>query len=216
MLIIFDPDFKPFATSQDFSKNYCRPFSKWFSVVKDYKNCLDSFKKTLYTSITNNVRKTHRKYCSDQEGVKTAFSHLKCITGETLTPVKYLAKQFQSFLMAVSTTSDKEDKKDNEKLIQSLCCGSRIMKERAVSSLTDICSSRTGNKQSGTFLTDIVYGVFSEIIDLTCAKYPSVEKCKQLTPEVTRQMQRVMDNPIISQDSSIMTSIINILYSLDE
>jgi len=105
-----------------------------------------------------------------------------------------------------------EDKND---LVKNLCCGARYLVVMASNSLDEVCKPHA-QYDSGTFITNIVYGCFSDTIDLMCGKYPDMETCQELEPEVTADMKEKIDKTNLLSNDTLLVSLIRTLERMDE
>jgi len=89
------------------------------------------------------------------------------------------------------------------------------MLEMATVTLDGVCKPHAQN-DSGNFLVGIVNGCFSEITDLMCGKYPDIQKCQELEPEITKDIIGKIDNISLRSNDTIMVTLIQVLQKMDE
>lgn len=181
MLVLIDPDFKGFPTKQHLQREYCSKIDQWNQPIKKYRRCLKGFQRSLYVIIANRIRKIQKDICSTDEKIDEAYNHAKCVTNDTLPVIKHLAYQVRSLFTTLSAMESRDD------IIPGLCCGMHSLIDVIRPKLHEICTPRTGPK-TPDYLIGLVNQVFSDVLDIMCGRYPSLEKCKELQPEVTKKI----------------------------
>lgn len=188
--------------------SFVRKIDQWNQPIKKYRSCLKGFQRSLYVIIATRIRKIQKSICSTDEKMDEAFNHAKCVTNETLPVFQHLAYQVRSLFTTLSALESSDD------VIPGLCCGMHGFIDVARPKLHETCTPRTGPKTSD-YLIGLVNQVFSDVLDMMCGRYPSLEKCKELQPEVTKKINNAFATAKPSR-TPIFNRFLTIMSQFDE
>ena len=72
-LLITDPDVKIYTTTNQLLEGYCGPVKEWQKCITDYRVCLKSFPRQVFSMVLSNSKKNTKSICNTEENRKGEF-----------------------------------------------------------------------------------------------------------------------------------------------
>jgi hypothetical protein len=94
-----------------------------------------------------------------------------------------------------------------------VCCGSRLLLDRAESEIRDVCMNKTG-LDSGRFVRSIVASTVSDMMELVCSAYSDITVCHQKHPVMMTDIRNVIEHPK-ETNRRIVTSFLLLFKKLE-
>lgn len=157
--------------------------------------------------VVSNLKKTQTKFCKTSEAAQTAWKHARCIKPSNKETFLRIGDKL------VGLTDYVSQQEDIDAVIPTLCCGARLLINRTETQVNQICKNISA-PDTGSFLMEIISLVLGDVLDLVCAKHPSVDRCYTIEASVTRKLEKMQAEQGITH-RRVMQSILAVLAKLD-
>ena len=146
--------------------------------------------------------------CKDREVKTRSFNHSKCLTPETSSEFIALRNKVNNVLKYALNVSDVND------IIPATCCGFHQILKQAKSDMNFTCNARKlGLPETPDFIVSLVESTFSDVIDMTCAKFSNLKDCWTLAPKITQDIQNIASQE--KQEEADYTPILPMIDIID-
>lgn len=115
--------------------------------------------------------------------------------------------------MIVSLVKYTADLEDLDEAIPSICCGSKIVLEKSETKMENLCSS-VGLKGSGKWLSNLVYNILNDALDVICGGYGALEECEKKKPGLNAKVDSVISSDQ-TFNHTIFIPIVKLIKRLD-
>lgn len=157
--------------------------------------------------VVSNFKKTHSKFCKSSNSTASAYRHAKCIKPDTRETFLQIGDRL------VGLADHVADRPNITQVIPALCCGARLLINTTESEINQLCQNISA-PDTGTFLSGIITSTLGDVLDLLCAKYPSIDSCTSQEETLTLQLSDMMANQNVTS-RMVMGSMLRLLQRLD-
>ena len=120
-------------------------------VIEEYKPCLRTFPRHLFSIVLSDARKNSKRVCSTIENRIEAVENLKCVTNETFGQAAQVAHDITTFIKYVAKLNDTEE------VIPSLCCGYHRLYEDAKNVVDKMCNDQGVGEKGTKYILDLAF-----------------------------------------------------------
>lgn len=205
MVFFFDPTVVKFSSPEDFSTRYCSHFLDYNQKIQRYRRCLRPFVSTLFSFIVRQAKMTFERFCQGS-GVDLVYNHLKCMDNTTKVDIMLINDVIHEMLRYTSTQALND-------IIPVGCCAFNKLITDVEGKIGEICQGK-GQRDTPEFIIKIIKGIISDLFDMMCVKYPTVDSCLKQDPEMMQRVTIAMTNLTRNHDSMFLP-ILDILTRLD-
>lgn len=208
LLILFDRDVVEIPSLQWFKTEYCGQFMIRYKEIFEYRKCLKSFVRSIFTFIMSNVKNMYKKFCLDEKEMQIAFDHLKCMDNETKPEITHASDMLYKGVTYVSKLENVDE------IFPATCCGINLMLDEIQDILGRICPSKS-RPDTPEFALSFIKTILSDMFEMMCGKYPTTQTCNEQHPELMINIDREIRNASTVYDSFILP-LRDVLLKLDE
>lgn len=206
-LLVMNPDLKPFEDAEQFKGEYCDPYKDWLRDINNYRPCMKSFQRTVFGLISQNMKKSGQRYCTDDQREIVA-RHSKCLIQELQGNLSALANKIT---IVAEYTTNQENADD---MIPSLCCGFLIMLDSVEEEGTRLCNHLTG-LETGKWFKVLIEENIGDALDLMCGQYQKFETCQEKFPEKVAEMTEVVASNTPIYNHTPFPSLLKFIAKMD-
>lgn len=208
-ILVFNPQLKPFLSTDDMKNNYCQPlFKDWLKEINKFKPCLKNFRRTVFALAVSNMKKTAKNQCEKPQALSEAVFHSKCFSTDNVKSLYEIANKFTVVIEHAYNSSD------TTIMINKLCCGYNEALDRIREEINTLCTSTSSG--AGNFIQNLVRSVMSEAVDMICPQYPDVDSCKEKSLLIMRDAVLALNRNRPLYPFTPFTSFVKVISKLDE
>lgn len=208
IIILFDRNVTEIPSIDWFKTEYCGHFMERYKELFEYRKCLKSFVRTIYTIIMGNVKGMYKKFCLNDNEVQIAFDHLKCMDNETKPEVMEASDMLYKGVSYISTLQNVDE------IFPATCCGLNRMLDIVRETLVRLCPGKS-RPDTPEYTLSFIKAIMSDMFDMLCGKYPTTESCNEQHPAMMSDLNRELTNVSTVYDS-FMLPLRDVLLKLDE
>jgi len=208
IIILFDRTVIKIPSLQWFKTEYCGQFMIRYKEIFEYRKCLKSFVRTIFTFIMGNVKNMYKKFCFDEKEMQIAFDHLKCMDNETKPEVMEASDMLYKGMTYISTLQNVDE------IFPATCCGLNLMLDMLHDMLVRLCPGKS-RPDTPEFTLSFLKTILSDMFEMMCGKYPTTQSCNEQHPKMMDDLNLEIRNASTVYDS-FMLPLRDILLKLDE
>lgn len=188
IFLLTDPNVRQFKTLDQFDQRYCQMFPSWIKDMSNYRSCLRPFQKTLFNMMIISMRRTWKKFCTNQKSMEVVFQHLKCIDPETKPVFMRMGDKITTGVTYLANLPQVND------MIPGLCCSLLDVSEEGEQITAEACRDKTG-PETGKFVVEVTYSALSDAVEIMCGNFQTKADCEAKVPDLMRNMTAVLASP---------------------
>jgi len=208
IIILFDRTVIEIPSLQWFKTEYCGHFMERYKEIFEYRKCLKSFVRTIFTIIMGNVKNMYKKFCLDEKEMEIAFDHLKCMDNETKPEVMEASDMLYKGVTYISTLENLDE------IFPATCCGLNLMLDEIRDILARLCPGKS-RPDTPQFAISFLRTILSDMFEMLCGKYPTTQSCNEQNPKMMSDLNREIRNASTVYDSFVLP-LRDVLLKLDE
>ena len=178
-VMLIDEKYGVPKTFAEIDSTFCKNNTSMLKCLGGYAKCLKRIPRILYNFLYLQVKKLITDVCRQESFREDILYHGTCFKPGDIRVVSKTVDQGTIFVLYVLKHVPIRN------VIPWGCCGFYKTYEDGVHRLNQLCSSRTGNA-TGEFVMDFMKSAASDLLDIGCRRYSSVESCRKNLPEAMK------------------------------
>lgn len=196
------------TTLSELDDIYCKNLTGILKCLGGYARCLHRVPRIIYNFVYLHIKKTLDQVCRNNNFRADIIYHSRCFSTEKeLNVVKRIVDQGTLTALYVLKYIPTNN------IIGWGCCGYQKMFTDGVKQINDICIQKTGNL-TGDFAMGFLKSAASDLIDIGCFKYSSIDLCNQNLPEAMITFNQLTSGNVPEQKYSPVIPLIEIARRL--
>lgn len=149
----------------------------------DYRPCLRSFPKQLFSMVLSNAKKNVKSICATSNQRNEFLNNMKCFTDETFPEFVQLGHDITSLVEYLSNMTNIDD------MIPGLCCGYQMIMSNSRQVLEKLCNQQGVGESGPNYFLGLVQAAMSDAIDMMCGSYTTSEVCQKKKPLLVEELK---------------------------
>ncbi|KAI1288468.1 hypothetical protein HDE_09330 [Halotydeus destructor] len=164
-------------TADQLVNGHCKRVEKDIPCMRSYgARCLRTLPRTMFTIGYKQATKLYKRICSEPEGQKEYLRHVQCMQPHQL----HIVHQYMDL---VTTYMDYiHENVTLDEIIPYICCSYFKVFEDAKHDLKQFCQG----EDTVDFFLNQVRSLSSDMIDIGCGKYATVQSCEDNLPQAMK------------------------------
>ncbi|XP_074593169.1 uncharacterized protein LOC141848933 [Brevipalpus obovatus] len=171
--------------------SYCKQVRKGYNMVKRYQTCLKPFPSQILGLVLRGAKESMKYVCDDKSHRKEVINYLGCLRSNNLGKAYTMLERALNVLDYIGYNVT-----DGHQLLPYICCSYHFISDRVKRFMEKECPAKSAGAEK--FIHGVINLAAKDIIDLGCARTPSLQNCEERQSEI---MQRIKEARFSSSTS---------------
>lgn len=196
------------TTFDELDSIYCKNLTNLLKCLSGYSKCLHRVPRIIYNFVYLHIKRTLEMVCRNNTFRADIIYHSRCFSSTPeLNVVKRIVDQGTLTALYVLKFIPTNN------IIGWGCCGYQKTIHDGIQQINAICTQKTGNF-TGEFAMGFLKAAASDLIDIGCRRYSSVELCNHNLPQAMATFTQLVSGNIPEQKYSPVIPLIEIARRL--
>lgn len=203
-VLLVNGNIKSPTTFDELDSIYCKNLTGILRCLGGYSKCLHRVPRIIYNFVYLHIKRTLEQVCKNTIFRSEIIFHSRCFAEtKELNVVKRIVDQGTLTALYVLKFIP------TNKIVGWGCCGYQKMFHDGIQQINQVCKQKTANN-TGEFAMGFLHAAASDLIDIGCRKYSSVELCHENLPEAMVTFTQLTSGPVPEQRYSPVIPLIEI------